>query len=351
MAAQERDVATRGICRISGLFRTGRRKDRSRTRSRRRGATDDRARGQRPGIRPRLCAAPGAARLSRWRRGRACWNFPRADEGRAAAGRLSHAGGAAPVLRGSDARAAPAHAEDRGEQALEAFAVSRRHPERRADQRARKRRAACAPAAALSTAPMRTERNALPAVRRRTGGARVIFAHRRVGLAYRPPVPEPLKTEPFGDRAPGICPQKYLFGAPGESAAVRARGHVRQRDAQHDQIFHRRVAQGATSCRSRKWRRKFSREWTSAGFEDEYQEQEYKKRRRRPIARVPRKHAGLASESHRAGKNILRSTGTTSSSPGEWTRSIALGPRPRRNRGLQDGKPHTEDESAKRTCN
>ena len=77
MAAQERNLAAGGVCRVSRLFRAGRRADQSRTGRRRRRAIDDRARRQGSGVRSRLRAAADAARASRWRREPACWNFPK----------------------------------------------------------------------------------------------------------------------------------------------------------------------------------------------------------------------------------------------------------------------------------
>jgi len=101
------------------------------------------------------------------------------------------------------------------------------------------------------------------------------------------------------------CPPKIsLWPRPGGCEAGPAcRNQLRQRDAQHDQIFHRRACEGARACHFEEGREEIrTSKWTSAGFEDEYQETRIQEGWPRPVARIPREHARLASRSHHAGK-------------------------------------------------
>jgi len=112
----------------------------------------------------------------------------------------------------------------------------------------------------------------LPETRAKTGS--------RIGewaATYRPPVPEPLQLSPSGIGALDSCPQKYLFsyawGLHGGPAAAMSFGAVMHNTIKY---FVGELAKGLT-LPFEEVERKFQLEWTSAGFEDDYQEQEYKK--------------------------------------------------------------------------
>jgi DNA helicase II / ATP-dependent DNA helicase PcrA len=95
--------------------------------------------------------------------------------------------------------------------------------------------------------------------------------------AYRPPVPEPLQISPSAIGTLEACPQKYLFDCAwklrGGPAAAMSFGSVMHNTIKY---FIRELAKGRT-LPFEEVERKFELEWTSAGFEDDYQEQEYKK--------------------------------------------------------------------------
>jgi ATP-dependent DNA helicase UvrD/PcrA len=96
-------------------------------------------------------------------------------------------------------------------------------------------------------------------------------------VAYRPPVPEPLKISPSAIGALESCPQKYLF-----RYAWRLRGGPAA-DMSFGSVMHNTIKFFMGELKSghapafEEVARKFELEWTSAGFEDDYQEQEYKK--------------------------------------------------------------------------
>jgi DNA helicase-2/ATP-dependent DNA helicase PcrA len=95
--------------------------------------------------------------------------------------------------------------------------------------------------------------------------------------SYRPPVPEPLEISPTAIGALESCPQKYLFNYAwklrGGPAAAMSFGSVMHNTIKY---FIGELAKGGT-LPFEEVARKFELEWTSAGFEDDYQEQEYKK--------------------------------------------------------------------------
>jgi DNA helicase-2/ATP-dependent DNA helicase PcrA len=112
----------------------------------------------------------------------------------------------------------------------------------------------------------------LPETRARIGS--------RIGgwaASYRPPVPEPLQISPSAISTLDSCPQKYLFnvawGLRGGPAAAMTFGSVMHNTIKY---FIGELAKGHT-LPFEEVVRKFELEWTSAGFEDDYQEQEYKK--------------------------------------------------------------------------
>jgi len=94
---------------------------------------------------------------------------------------------------------------------------------------------------------------------------------------YRPPVPEPLQISPSAIGTLEACPQKYLFNGAwklrGGPAAAMSFGSVMHNTIKY---FIGELAKGHTLPFD-EVERKFELEWTSAGFEDDYQEQEYKK--------------------------------------------------------------------------
>ncbi len=96
-------------------------------------------------------------------------------------------------------------------------------------------------------------------------------------LTYRAPVPEPLEISPTAMSALESCPQKYLFyygwGLRGGPAAAMSFGSVMHNTIKY---FIGELKSGRTLPFDDVARR-FELEWTSAGFEDDYQEQEYKK--------------------------------------------------------------------------
>jgi DNA helicase II / ATP-dependent DNA helicase PcrA len=95
--------------------------------------------------------------------------------------------------------------------------------------------------------------------------------------AYRPPLAEPLQLSPTGIDTLASCPQKYLFSRAwslrGGPAAAVSFGSVMHNTIKY---FIGELAKGRTPPFD-EVERKFELEWTSAGFEDDYQEQEYKK--------------------------------------------------------------------------
>jgi DNA helicase-2/ATP-dependent DNA helicase PcrA len=107
---------------------------------------------------------------------------------------------------------------------------------------------------------------------------------------YRPPVPEPLLISPSGIGTLESCPQKYLFSnvwkLRGGPAAAMSFGSVMHNTIKY---FIGELAKGQT-LPFEEVERKFQIEWTSAGFEDDYQEQEYKKD---GIAQLRAFHAGV----------------------------------------------------------
>ncbi len=107
--------------------------------------------------------------------------------------------------------------------------------------------------------------------------ARIYSLIARWAQSYHPPVPEPLQLSASSIDTYQVCPQKFLFerswGIRGGPQAATSFGSV----------MHTTIRQFVAELRKR--RRMpfeeveaiFQREWTSAGFEDTYQEQEYKK--------------------------------------------------------------------------
>jgi ATP-dependent DNA helicase UvrD/PcrA len=95
--------------------------------------------------------------------------------------------------------------------------------------------------------------------------------------SYRTPVPEPLQISPSAIGTLDSCPQKYLFNCAwklrGEPAAAMSFGSVMHNTIKY---FIAELAKGQT-LPFEEVERKFELEWTSAGFEDAYQEHEYKK--------------------------------------------------------------------------
>jgi DNA helicase-2/ATP-dependent DNA helicase PcrA len=95
--------------------------------------------------------------------------------------------------------------------------------------------------------------------------------------SYRPPVLEPLQISPSAIETLEWCPQKFLFNNAwklrGGPAAAMSFGSVMHNTIKY---FIGELAKGNTLT-FEEVERKFELEWTSAGFEDDYQEQEYKK--------------------------------------------------------------------------
>jgi DNA helicase-2/ATP-dependent DNA helicase PcrA len=95
--------------------------------------------------------------------------------------------------------------------------------------------------------------------------------------AYRPPVPVPLQLSPSAIGDLESCPQKFLFcrawGLHSGPVAAMSFGSVMHNTIKY---FIGELAKGH-SIPLEEVARKFELEWTSAGFEDDYQEQEYKK--------------------------------------------------------------------------
>jgi DNA helicase-2/ATP-dependent DNA helicase PcrA len=96
-------------------------------------------------------------------------------------------------------------------------------------------------------------------------------------VSYRPPVAEPLQLSPSGIDTLDSCPQKYLFsrawGLRGGPAAAMSFGSVMHNTIKYfiGELVEKRALP------FEEVEKKFELEWTSAGFEDDYQEQEYKK--------------------------------------------------------------------------
>ncbi len=148
------------------------------------------------------------------------------------------------------------------------------------------------------------------------------FADRRMGRDVPPAgAGAAASSAPRRSARSNACPQKYLFsrawGLRGGPAAAMSFGSVMHNTIKY---FIGELAKG-TILPFEEVARKFELEWTSAGFEDEYQEQEYKKD---GLAQLRAFHAStLASppDSDRAGKDHSSCRWkTTWSSPGGWTR-------------------------------
>jgi DNA helicase-2/ATP-dependent DNA helicase PcrA len=111
-----------------------------------------------------------------------------------------------------------------------------------------------------------------PASRARIGSRITEWA-----AGYRPPVSEPLHVSSSAIDTLGRCPQKYLFsygwGLRGGPAAAISFGSVMHNTIQY---FVHEFREGRR-LPFEEVEKKFELEWTSAGFEDDYQEQEYKK--------------------------------------------------------------------------
>jgi len=101
--------------------------------------------------------------------------------------------------------------------------------------------------------------------------------------SYRPPVPEPLQISPSAIGTLESCPQKYLFNYAwklrGGPAAAMSFGSVMHNTIKYfiGELARRGGLAKGHALPFEEVERKFELEWTSAGFEDDYQEQEYKK--------------------------------------------------------------------------
>ncbi len=107
--------------------------------------------------------------------------------------------------------------------------------------------------------------------------SRVYSQIARWAESYHPPAAEPMQLSPSAIETYHTCPQKYLFqqvwGIRGGPRAATSFGSVMHTTIKHfiaELRKNRRVSFDEV-------RAIFEREWTSAGFEDTYQEQEYKK--------------------------------------------------------------------------
>jgi DNA helicase-2/ATP-dependent DNA helicase PcrA len=109
------------------------------------------------------------------------------------------------------------------------------------------------------------------------GNARIGSQISEWAVGYRPPVVEPLKLSPSGIDTLDSCAQKFLFsriwGLRGGPAAAISFGSVMHNTIKY---FIGELAKGR-ALPFDEVTAKFELEWTSAGFEDDYQEQEYKK--------------------------------------------------------------------------
>ncbi len=134
-----------------------------------------------------------------------------------------------------------------------------------------------APAPADAAPPPAIEERELGLFDRPYQGARVGSRIGEWAVSYRPPVPEPLKISPSAIAALESCPQKYLF-----RYAWRLRGGPAA-NMSFGSVMHNTIKFFMGEIKSghippfEEVARKFELEWTSAGFEDDYQEQEYKK--------------------------------------------------------------------------
>jgi DNA helicase-2/ATP-dependent DNA helicase PcrA len=110
---------------------------------------------------------------------------------------------------------------------------------------------------------------------------------------YRPPVLEPLHLSSSAIEAYELCPQKYLFssiwGIRGGPHAATSFGSVMHTTIKHFMDELRKKRQVPLE----EVERIFAREWRSAGFEDSYQEEEY---RREGLAQLRAFHATAISD-------------------------------------------------------
>jgi DNA helicase II / ATP-dependent DNA helicase PcrA len=129
------------------------------------------------------------------------------------------------------------------------------------------------------------------AARRRD--ARVFSEIAQWALQYRPPIPEPLQLSASAIDAYKSCPQKYLFSylwhlRSGPRAAM-SFGSVMHTTIKH---FLAEVRKGRRVA-FEEVLTIFEREWTPAGFEDDYQQEEYKKA---GIEQLRAFHSGILAE-------------------------------------------------------
>ena len=168
--------------------------------------------------------------------------------------------------------------------------------------------------------------------------------------SYRPPVPEPLQISPSAIGTLESCPQKYLFSQAwklrGGPAAAMSFGSVMHNTIKY---FIGELKEGRR-LPFEEVARKFELEWTSAGFEDDYQEQEYKKD---GLAQLRAFHAATLA----APPDVIAQEKTFELPmennvilAGRMDQVNRLGPDEVEIVDYKTGKPRSEDK-AKKTCN
>jgi superfamily I DNA/RNA helicase len=235
------------------------------------------------------------------------------------------------------------HAEHRRQQALQALGVSRRHshgPANQAPRRPTGRAARCRGRCSAGGRRADAVRYARLARARR-------LANRRVGDFLSPARARATDDQPFGDGHAAGLRTKISLQRRVETALPARRGHeLRQRDAQHHQIFYRRAGQGAHAAFRGSGAQipvgvdfgRIRRRLPGAGIQE---------RRPNATARLLRADAGGAARGDRAGKSFPAADGQQrrphrSDGSGEPAR-----PGPGRDRRLQNRQAARRRKGAK----
>ena len=150
-------------------------------------------------------------------------------------------------------------------------------------------------------------------------------AYSRVALwakAFHPPRPEPLQLSASAIDAYERCPMKYMFqymwNIRGGPHAQMTFGNVMHTTIKEFVGEIRQATQGPASKKSSPI---YEREWSSAGFTDEFHEQEYRKAGREQLEAFHRSYSAAPADVLLSGKAVSNCRSSTKwSSRAAWTR-------------------------------